>query len=414
LWLPPKDQIRPASIEQGRGLLKKDIDAFDHPVLVLDVEVKSPTDGMVTFATITSFSDAGGIENKLLQWETSWNLRGGTKGESNPIQDWYLRITYNGDEHADENSLHLEEAFRSRKRAGLSEVSGRSHVSYVNLRHVYTIDYSELKCYKTLMDFRSSDKYNMNTSIAFESKYTNGWYYRLSQSSFEKVAVNFKLKSAVWRDTWTGIWGGFLQDTGIRMKRSDRRIESVITAQESWQESNEELSEARKAIEERQKRTEWRSLVLEAGRENMKSSAIEGRAERDKHFQPQMLISDFHQNTGKVSLRKEMSLAKKFNITRRIATVPKHDPAGFTWIESQRNGRFSITKHIVRSKLEIKRIKYPPKHTVETGRRALKSQRGHDTPNFEALNQPPENRRLRIKKYIVKPRARRVPKQSET
>jgi hypothetical protein len=74
LWLPSKSKVRPETLK-GSGFENENEDAFDRPILCVDVEIKSPTNGIIYFVKMGSFSETGGpaqyiqqVDSRVSQW----------------------------------------------------------------------------------------------------------------------------------------------------------------------------------------------------------------------------------------------------------------------------------------------------------------------------------------------------------
>ena len=162
LWLPSKADL--GEIRDPK-LAKKDAGFFDHPILVLDIEITDPQSAIVQFVTMTSRG-----KRPLSQLHP-------------PYRDDYLPI-FPAEPHPNSGVLlHLET--ESPKR-GMIE---NSHVCIQE--GVFSIDFRMLQCYSA---FGRAD----------------GYRHRLSQDSFDQMIQKLGRSSSAWIET-SGLWEEFLQ-----------------------------------------------------------------------------------------------------------------------------------------------------------------------------------------------------------
>jgi Uma2 family endonuclease len=64
LWLPKRSEIRNEALLDPT-LKNISPEFFNHPALVLEVDIQGPTSGIVYFAKMSSFSELGGVKNWL-------------------------------------------------------------------------------------------------------------------------------------------------------------------------------------------------------------------------------------------------------------------------------------------------------------------------------------------------------------
>ena len=160
LWLPPKDAVNKLL---DPGLSSRDPIFFDHPVLILDIEVMGPRNAKVRFANIQSL-------RKL-------SLRDIPRSES----DHYLPIFPTGS-HPNSGALLLLE-----KEGPYRDIIN----SYVSISDgIFSLDSKALQCYAV-------------------GQKADGYRHRLNKESFEKVIGELGYSSSAWIET-TASWETFL------------------------------------------------------------------------------------------------------------------------------------------------------------------------------------------------------------
>ena len=161
LWLPPKDAV---NMLVDPRLSSNEPSSFDHPVLILDIEVKGPRDATVRFANIVSLHKS--------------SLRDMPCSES----DHYLPI-FPTEPHPDSGALlRLEK--ESLKR-------GIAKNSYVSISDgIFSLDFKAFQCY------------------AIGQK-ADGYRHRLNKASFEQVIRELGCSSSAWIET-NALWETFL------------------------------------------------------------------------------------------------------------------------------------------------------------------------------------------------------------
>ena len=158
LWLPSKDAV---SKLLDPTLSNRHPAFFNHPVLVLDIEVTDPRNGTVRFANMTKLS---------------------LRDIPRPDREHYLPI-YPTEPHQDGRALlHLENERPKRCVIKNSCVSISDGTSSVNFK--------ALQCYAV-------------------GQKADGYRYRLKRESFEHVVRDLGCDSSAWIET-TALWETFL------------------------------------------------------------------------------------------------------------------------------------------------------------------------------------------------------------
>ena len=161
LWLPPKDAVIKLL---GPRLSSHGPSFFDHPVLILDIEVTGPRDATVQFANIRSL-------HKL-------SLRDIPRSES----DHYLPI-FPTNPHPNSGAL-----LRLEKESPKRGIIKNSYVSIPD--GIFSLDFKALQCY------------------AIGQK-ADGYRHRLNKESFEQVIRELGCSSSAWIES-SVLWETFL------------------------------------------------------------------------------------------------------------------------------------------------------------------------------------------------------------
>jgi hypothetical protein len=188
LWLPNKDELSPKALSHGHRVNGLAEGGFNHPVLVLDVNLHPPDEGLVSFVLLTTFGRSGG-QSKLR--DSAQNTMITLNGQTRKSVEWQLPIVGQGqDPTSSPDVLMLERGHWSLERN-----------SFVKLNSgVFGIHFSQLRCYRKLGAFTEASR-----------RYVNGWSYRLSEKSFEFVARHLGFTPQPWLKTHTPIWENFLE-----------------------------------------------------------------------------------------------------------------------------------------------------------------------------------------------------------
>ena len=162
LWLPARAEIEDKITPDSSVDRQKD-GFFDHPVVVLKVELQSPTAALLTFARLTSFGNQ--------------NLRQ-AKAESN----WqhYLPITPSAPHPRTGILLDLEDE---------KEKRSMKENSHINLQETFILDFTAFRGY------------------ALGQK-GDGYRQRLTQDSFDQLAKQLGMEPGKWIKT-DALWEGF-------------------------------------------------------------------------------------------------------------------------------------------------------------------------------------------------------------
>ena len=162
LWLPARVEIED-KIMPGSEVDRQNDGFFDHPIVVLKVELLSPIAALVTFAPMTSFGNR--------------NLR---EAKAAPHWQYYLPIKPSAPHLTNGILLDLEneKAKRSMKEN-----------SHICLAETFTLDFTAFRCYS--VDQRA-----------------DGYRYRLTKDSFDQLAQSLRMEPGIWIRTDT-LWETF-------------------------------------------------------------------------------------------------------------------------------------------------------------------------------------------------------------
>ena len=163
LWLPPKADIGKVSDPE---LDRQNLGFFDHPVLILNIEVAGPQSATVQFARMTS-------------------LRKRTISEiQDSKQDDYLPIFPTEPHPKNGIQLRLENETSNR---------GMTDTCYVCIREgIFSVDFRALRCYAT-------------------GQKADGYRCRLKKESFNQVMSTLGRSPSAWIKTGD-LWENFLQN----------------------------------------------------------------------------------------------------------------------------------------------------------------------------------------------------------
>ncbi len=162
LWLPARAEIEDKIIPDSEVDRKKD-GFFDHPVVVLKVELLSPTAALLTFAPMTSFG------NRNLQ-----------QAKAAPRWQYYLPITPSAPHPNTGILLDLENEKAKR---------GMTENSHICLEETFTLDFTAFRCYA--IDQRA-----------------DGYRHRLTKDSFDQLAQSLRMEPGIWIKT-DALWEAF-------------------------------------------------------------------------------------------------------------------------------------------------------------------------------------------------------------
>ena len=163
LWLPPKSQIRPETLK-GSGFEDASLDAFDRPILCVDVEIKSPTNGIIYFVKMGSFSESGGpsqyislCDSRLSRWV------------HRPWAETVLPIVRLNSSHNYRRVLHLDKDSKRTENVRLPEES-----TVLAGYGIFALPFTEVRCY--------------NNQSCFEVGYKSGkWRDGVSTINFASI-----------------------------------------------------------------------------------------------------------------------------------------------------------------------------------------------------------------------------------
>lgn len=162
LWLPPKADV--GEIPDPR-LSSCDPAFFDHPILVLNIEITGPRDATVQFAKMTSLRNRS-LEHIPLSY-----------------RDEYLPI-FPASPHPNSGLLLRLENEKSKR--------GMMENSCVSIREgIFSLDYKALRCYSA-------------------GQKADGYRHRLKKDSFDLVVRELDYSSSAWIETGS-LWEEFLR-----------------------------------------------------------------------------------------------------------------------------------------------------------------------------------------------------------
>lgn len=157
LWLPPKQDVH----EDVHEILDSKLSIrppgfFDHPILVLKIDIKGPQDATVHFVTMTS------LRKRSLEKRHSY------------FRDHYLPIFPAAPHPTNGLLLHLENKRPNR---------GMVVNSYVSTNgDVFSLDYRAVRCYSA-------------------GQKADGYRHRLRKESFDQVTRELGYSSSAWIET---------------------------------------------------------------------------------------------------------------------------------------------------------------------------------------------------------------------
>ena len=162
LWLPPKQEI-PEILDSK--LSSRNPGFFDHPILVLKIDITGPQDATVHFVKMTS-------------------LRKRSLKTINPSsRDQYLPVFPTAPHPTSGLLLHLENEKPNR---------GMVDNSYISTNEgVFSLDYRALRCYSA-------------------NQKADGYRHRLSRESFDQVTRELAYSSSTWIETGE-LWEEFIR-----------------------------------------------------------------------------------------------------------------------------------------------------------------------------------------------------------
>lgn len=147
-WLPPREELPPRAVRRahGKGAIEEGI--YNHPVLVVSRPADEPQ--VIHFHIVCHPPPADATAWSLTLWQIT-SFQGKRLGEiyskTNEFhasrRSWYLPIHPSPD-HPDANSKKTKKRFPTLELAGGATLRWDS---YVNLRHVYKIEWAHLKAY---------------------------------------------------------------------------------------------------------------------------------------------------------------------------------------------------------------------------------------------------------------------------
>ena len=155
LRLPARAEIE-GKISPGSEIAEKDEGFFDHPVVVLNVELLSPTAALLTCALMTSFGNRTLREAKAaLYWQ------------------YYIPITPSDPHPTNGIKLGLEDEKPKR---------GMTENSYICLNGTFTLDFTAFRCYSL-------------------GQRADGYRHRLTKDSFDQLARSLRVEPSQWVKT---------------------------------------------------------------------------------------------------------------------------------------------------------------------------------------------------------------------
>ena len=170
LWLPARVEIEDKIIP-GSGLAQESEGFFDHPIVVLEVELLSPNAALLTCALMTSFG------NRTLR-----------EAKAAPYWQYYLPVTPSDRHPTNGIQLSLEDAKPKR---------GMTENSYICLNKTFTLDFTAFRCYSL-------------------SQRADGYRHRLNKNSFQKLARSLEREPGTWISN-DALWEKFEEYLELQM-----------------------------------------------------------------------------------------------------------------------------------------------------------------------------------------------------
>ena len=184
LWLPVRDKKIEDKIVPGSKLDGQGPGFFDHPILVLRVDIRSVTLATITFAKMTSLGNRSLQEAKPGQpnrWKEYLPIE---PAEAHPISGVLL---------------HLED---------LSPKRSMTQNSYISLcEGAFSLDWRAFRCYS--------------------KQRADGYRQRLNQESFEQVIYAMGLQSSPWIKTgrlWETFYDNYITASAIREATENEKL----------------------------------------------------------------------------------------------------------------------------------------------------------------------------------------------
>ena len=162
LWLPARVEIEDKIIP-GSVLAQRNEGFFDHPIVVLKVELLSPTAALLTFAQMTSFG------KRDLQ-------------QAKPAHLWHYYLPIAPSDPHPSNGIQLGLEDKKEKR-------GMTENSYICLGETFTLDFAAFRCYAA-------------------GQKTDGYRQRLTKDSFDQLARSLRMEPGKWVET-DALWETF-------------------------------------------------------------------------------------------------------------------------------------------------------------------------------------------------------------
>ena len=155
LWLPDRVEIEDKIIP-GSRLAQETEGFFDHPIVVVEVKLLSPTAALLTFAQMTS------LGNRTLR-----------EAKAAPYWQFYLPITPSAPHPTHGIQLALENEKQKR---------GMTENSYIRLHEPFTLDFTAFRCYSS-------------------GQRADGYRHRLTEDSFDQLARLLRMEPSQWVKT---------------------------------------------------------------------------------------------------------------------------------------------------------------------------------------------------------------------
>jgi len=210
LWLPPKSSITPSTLLRFPKLMDLNKNAFNHPVMVLDVSITGPEDAVVTFAPMTTRSSMR-RRSYMRIFHSDIKNKGTSDGKDEKLDVTSTPLTAEASCLLEAKSKHGN---GGRATTTSTPPSGNDDLlyleketehrcmteeSYVDLSTIYSIEWRELQCYAA-------------------GQKPDGNRHRLQKTSFEKLVKRLqpRLKQPVpsWVDSnslWEASHNRYLQ-----------------------------------------------------------------------------------------------------------------------------------------------------------------------------------------------------------
>lgn len=188
-WLPPCEELPAKAVRRAHGRGSVDEGIYNHPVVVISHPEEEPD--MVHFQVVSATISYWKL--LLIVWQiTSFQGRRLEEmyGKDNDFhasrRSWYLPV-WPAPDHPDANSKKSKKRFPTLKLAGRAQLRWES---YINLRHVYKVEWAHLRPYAnpdtpevSYFRLERESTVRMLAKGRVLTNYEPGWQYRYVSSA---------------------------------------------------------------------------------------------------------------------------------------------------------------------------------------------------------------------------------------